>query len=229
MPILSTETMLHGRVSLALHTLRARETGPALLLLHALYGSSEDWDGARLDAWPGPVHALDFSGHGASDWLPGGGYAPEVFVAEADCAIARLADGGRDVHLAGAGVGAYVALLLGGARPEAVRSCLLLPGAGLEGGGMLPEEVDRFSSEAWAASLAAPGRRKGEPPPDPLVNRCERDVRPLYYAEEFARAAPPLHVAGMDALPPWLETARATAGVHAAPSDLGDALRQIAG
>ena len=60
----------HGRVSIALHALREAE-GPALLCLHAVGGSARDFrEAARL--WPGPVHALDFSGHGDSGPLRGG-------------------------------------------------------------------------------------------------------------------------------------------------------------
>ena len=54
-----TRTALkHGRVSLALHTLRRGE-GTPLLLLHALRGSSVDWNGTP-GAWGGPVFALGF-------------------------------------------------------------------------------------------------------------------------------------------------------------------------
>ena len=53
----------HGRVTLELHEL-ARRDGPALLLLHALFGSSADWgEAARILAGllrgdrPGPEPA----------------------------------------------------------------------------------------------------------------------------------------------------------------------------
>lgn len=220
------ETIRHGRVELALHALSDGE-GPVLLLLHALHGSSADWEDAAA-TWPGPVHALDFSGHGASDWLPGRGYSPEVFVAEADCALAHLSHGEPPLYLAGAGVGAYVALLVSGARPRVVRGCLLLPGAGLAGGGAHPDDLDGSGRADWAATLSAPARRDGAPGPDPLVSRCERDVRPLYYAEEFARAARRLHVAPVSDPPPWLGTAITCGDARPAPADLGDALRQLA-
>ena len=47
----------HGRVSLELHEV-AQRPGSALLLLHALFGSSQDW-GETPAAWPGAVYALD--------------------------------------------------------------------------------------------------------------------------------------------------------------------------
>ena len=210
--------LAHGRVSLALHTLRSGG-GPALLLLHSLGGSSADW-GEEIDAWPGPVHALDFSGHGASAWLPGGGYTPEYFAAEADLALARIGE----ASLAGAGVGAYVALLLAGARRQAVPGALLLPGRGLEGGGAEPD----FTGDA-AELPDAPERRDG-PPPDPLVVVCEKDVRPPDYAEEFARAARRLLLAGSagDPRPPWWEAVRRGAAAEAAPPDPAPGLRQLA-
>ena len=123
----------HGRVSLELHEL-VRRDGPALLLLHALYGSHSDW-GESPGCWPGAVYGLDFSGHGGSAWVTGGGYTAELLAGDADAALAQIGH----ATLAGAGIGAYVALLLAGARPEHVPAALLLPGAGLEGGGAAPD------------------------------------------------------------------------------------------
>ena len=209
--------LAHGRVSLALHTLRSG-SGPALLLLHALGGSSADWGGVAA-AWPGPVHALDFSGHGASGWLPGGGYTPEYFAGEADLALARIGE----ASLAGAGLGAYVALLLAGARRQAVRACLLLPGRGLDGGGPEPD----FSVRP--PELPSFPERRDAAAPDPLVVACEQDIRPPDYAEEFARAARRLLLAGApnDARPPWWQAARHSPSAEAAPDDPVAALRQL--
>ena len=60
-------------------------TGEALLCLHELGGRADDWRD-RTAAWSGPVFALDFSGHGQSSWLRGGGYTPELLAADADAA-----------------------------------------------------------------------------------------------------------------------------------------------
>ena len=225
---LESERVHHGRVALALHILKRESDGPPLLLLHALHGSSADW-ADEVCTWPGGVYALDFSGHGDSDWLPGRGYAPEVFVAEADMAIARIASGDRPLCIAGAGVGAYVAVLLAGARADVTAGVLLLPGAGLVGGGATPDQMDEAGASEWRTAVATPPRREGEPSPDPMVNRCERDVRPLYYIEEFARAAPPLHIAPMPVMPPWLQAALEHGDTRPVPAELGDALRQLAG
>ena len=104
----------HARTALELHELSHRD-GPSLLLLHALGGSSVDWSEAPA-LWPGRVYALDFSGHGRSEWVRGGVYLPEFLVADADIALAHIGA----AALAGAGVGAYVALLLAGARHQQV-------------------------------------------------------------------------------------------------------------
>ena len=224
---LETRTVHHGRVALALHTLaRRRREAPGLLLLHALGGCSADWSGAIRD-WPGDVFALDFSGHGESDWLRGHGYSPEGFAAEADVALAILAESAA-IHLAGAGLGAYVTLLLAAARRQQVAGALLLPGAGLAGGGSLPCDVDANIADAFRSWLHAPARAAGGHAFDPQVSRCDHDLRPVDYAEAFAREAPPLLVAGIAGPPPWLETAIRCAGATAVPGTAADAIRALA-
>jgi pimeloyl-ACP methyl ester carboxylesterase len=228
----------HGRVSMELHSLRTNRSedpeaprpAPALLLLHALAGSSADW-GSDVQAWPAAVYALDFSGHGRSGWLPGGGYTPEHFAAEADCALAEL---DAKVCVAGAGIGAYAALLLAGARPDRVSGALLLPGRGLAGAGAVPDFED------WGRTrdplLRPPGPVQPTGPTsdeatDPLVFSCECDIRPADYAEEFARRATRLLVplpAAAYGPAPWLEVAARCAGEAPTASDLGDALRALA-
>jgi pimeloyl-ACP methyl ester carboxylesterase len=206
----------HGRVALALRQLREGE-GTLLLLLHALHGSGAGW-GSGPEGWPGPVYALDFAGHGHSGWVRGGVYYPELLSADADAALAEL---GTAV-LVGAGLGAYVSLLVAGARPASVPAAVLLPGAGLEGGGGEP----RFD-------LSDPGLG-GEPSgegatSDPYLRGCEEDIRPPEYAASFARAARRLLlVENGTARPPWWEAARAASGAEAA-SDLASALARLAG
>src|SRR6185369_1678390 len=78
----------NARVSLALHTLQAG-VGPPLLVLHALGGSSDDYR-AVMPPWSGPIHALDFSGHGRSGRIYGSGYYPELWAADADLALAAI-------------------------------------------------------------------------------------------------------------------------------------------
>lgn len=209
----------HGRVALELHELARRE-GPALLLLHALYGSSDDW-GEAPAAWPGSVYALDFSGHGGSAWIVGGGYYPEFLVADADTALAHIGH----AAVAGAGLGAYVALLLAGTRIDLVPAALLLPGPGLSGGGALPDFNREFPGIEALAPLEA-----GQAGFDPMVRALDQYVRPVDYAEPFARAARRLLLAedGTE-VPPWWEAARRSVVAQPVPTDLRLALAELAG
>jgi pimeloyl-ACP methyl ester carboxylesterase len=209
----------HARVSLELHELRGG-SGTPLLLLHSLFGSSAEWHGSE-ELWSGPVFALDFCGHGESDWLPGGAYVPELLAADADAALRHLGP----LALAGRGIGAYAALLLAGGRAKEVRAALLLPGAGLAGGGAEP-----LWNEGWDIRLQL--RREPEPAEghfDPLVRSLTRDPRPADYAECFAAAAPPLLFAedGSER-PSWWTAARARCRVgYSVSPDLPAALSDL--
>jgi pimeloyl-ACP methyl ester carboxylesterase len=169
-------TLVHNRVTLALHALRDGE-GRALLLLHGLGEQSPAAVPAYLAAWPGPVHALDFTGHGQSTVPKGGGYTAEVLLADADCALRHL--GGATVL--GRGLGAYIALLVAGARPDAVHGAILFDGPGILGGGNGPGSP---------AVLAVDDVARQHAPPDPYaLSELARDVRPPDYAASFARLA----------------------------------------
>lgn len=206
----------HGRVSLALHTLR-EAAGPTLLCLHAVGGLARDFR-ETASLWPGPVFALDFAGHGASQPLRGGAYHPELLAGDADAALAEIGP----ARLVGAGIGAYVALLLAGGRPDAVPGALLLPGAGLEGGGVAPDPA--IDTLARWVDLGTPLRGC-----DPAVRRLERDIRPPDYAEAFARTARRLLLAEGDfTQPPWWQAVRASPTAMLAPADLATSLARLA-
>jgi pimeloyl-ACP methyl ester carboxylesterase len=212
-----------GRGEIALHELK-RGTGPALLALHALGGCARDL--APLAAsWPGRVVALDLPGHGDSAWARGGSYSPELCAAAADDALAETGD----AFLAGAGLGAYVALLLAGARAARVPGALLLPGRGLEGGGPAPrpdQAVEVRSADALRMLEARGARERAAF--DPMLRACETDPRPPEYARAFADAARRLVlVDDGSARPPWWEAARAAARAEAAPSDPAAALQRL--
>ena len=100
----------HHAVVLALHSV-ASQGGDAhpLLVLHGLGESAERFHPAA-HAWPGPVWALDFTGHGRSTVPAGGGYTAEVLMGDADIALAHLGP----ATVLGRGLGAYVALLIAG-------------------------------------------------------------------------------------------------------------------
>jgi pimeloyl-ACP methyl ester carboxylesterase len=203
----------HNKVELALHELRAGEGRP-LLLLHGLGERAPAEVPAAVAGWPGPVHALDFTGHGASTVPAGGGYTCEVLMGDADAAIAHLGP----VTVLGRGLGAYVALLVAGARPEDVRGTILLDGPGLAGGG-----PDPGSPTVVPVDPAVPA------PPDPLaLIELARDVRPPDYATSFVRQA--THLSGLTTpvsvcalgRPAWLEAVVDEPGVEV--MDLEEAL-----
>jgi pimeloyl-ACP methyl ester carboxylesterase len=211
---LSFVLLRHNRVSLALHTLRA-QPGPALLLLHALGERSPARVPAELARWPGPIFALDFTGHGESTIPAGGGYTAEVLMADADAAVAQL---GR-VSVLGRGLGAYVALMIAGGRPKLVAGAILCDGPGLVGG----------TPEPGAPEISLPAAGVSAGPPDPFaLVELARDVRPPDYASSFVRQARelsglerPISVCARER-PPWLAAVLAEPGV--APSQLDAAL-----
>jgi pimeloyl-ACP methyl ester carboxylesterase len=201
----STITVHHSQVELALHRLRDG-AGRPLLLLHGLGERSPAAVPEHLAAWPGPVWALDFTGHGGSSLPVGGGYFCELLMADVDAALAHLGP----ATLYGRGLGAYVALLTAGARPDLVRGAILDDGPGLRGGG--PEPTTPY---VLPESLETPG------PPDPYaLFELSHDVRPADYAATYARLAATL--SGLDVAlavcaqvrPPWLAAVAAEPGVR---------------
>ena len=202
---MSTTTLRHAKVDLALHHLRPGD-GPPLLLLHGLGERAATRVPAAASAWPGPVHALDLTGHGDSTVPSGGGYTCEVLMADADAALAHLGP----LTILGRGLGAYVALLLAGARPTEVRGAVLEDGPGLYGGPSTP------SSPSVVQLHEVP---RTAPDPYALVE-LTRDIRPGDYAASFARQATqlsplehPVSVAAMGR-PPWLEAVVDVLGVR---------------
>lgn len=206
--------LVHGRITLALHELKPG-SGRPLLVLHGLGLHSPSSLPAELDAWAGPVYALDFTGHGDSTVPNGGGYTPELLMGDVDAAIQQLGE----VTLLGRGLGAYVALLAAGARADAVRGAILCDGPGMNGGGSSPgtPQIVRVDPTDPA-------------PPDPFaIAELSRDIRPPDYAVDFARLAMefsglgnPLAVCAK-ARPDWL--AAAAEEVGAPQTTLADALK----
>ena len=208
----------HGKVTLALHGLRANAPGRALLLLHGRGLRSPATVPNRVAGWAGPIWALDFTGHGASSVPFGGGYSVELLMADADAALARLGS----VTLVGNGLGAYVALLLAGARPQQVHGAVLCDGPGLAGGGPRPV----------TPSVVRPVE-KLEQAPDPFaLFELARDVRPPDYATSFVRQASqlsqldrPISVCAIER-PDWLSAVVEEPG--AAVTTLAEALSHYA-
>jgi pimeloyl-ACP methyl ester carboxylesterase len=191
MPI---EMLRHNKVELALQRLRDGDGRP-LLMLHGLGGHSPDDAPAWAAGWPGPVVALDFTGHGRSTLPTGGGYTVEILLGDADAALARLGP----LTVVGHGLGAYVALQLAGARAGDVFGAVLCDGPGLAGGSTTPT----------SQSVFALPRHGGTPDPYALLE-LGHDVRPPDYAASFVRLAvagsqldAPISVAAKFH-PPWL-------------------------
>ena len=195
--------LTHNRVSLALHHLRDGD-GQPLLLLHGLGEAAPDDVPSWVDSWPGPIAALDFTGHGASTIPIGGGYTAEILLADADTALAEL---GR-ATVFGRGLGAYIALQLAGSRPADVL------------GASSP------TVRAWPAGRRSRRRRASSPSRRRTARRTpyalvemSRDLRPPDYAAAFVRLAlagspldEPISVAAVFH-PPWLEAVAAEPGV----------------
>ena len=200
------QTLRHGKIELALHSLR--DSGSAcrpLLLLHGLGETSPVTVPQWAVSWPGPIAALDFTGHGDSTIPRGGGYTAELLLGDADAALAALVEDSVDnsITIAGRGLGAYIALQLAGARASQVHGAVLIDGPGLAGGPTGPTSQNFFR---------LPPTDTG-PDPYALVE-LGRDLRPPDYAASFVRLA----LAGSDLdepiavcsvfRPKWLDPAR---------------------
>lgn len=213
-----TTTLVHGRIRLALHALKDG-TGHSLLLLHGLGLRSPGSLPPEFAGWPGPVCALDLTGHGDSTVPGGGGYTCEVLMGDVDAALEHLGT----ATLCGHGLGAYIALLAAGGRADAVRGAILCDGPGLAGGGPLP----------GSSTIAQPDLQV-QAPPDPFaLAELSRDLRPPDYATSFARLAvmtseapSPIAVCAK-ARPEWLRAVAEEPGVLV--TTLDEALAVYAG
>ncbi len=202
----ATVTLTHMRISLALHRLRHGDGRP-LLLLHGLGEHTPAAVPATVAGWAGPIWGLDFTGHGASTVPAGGGYTAEILMGDVDHALAHLGE----ATIVGRGLGAYVALLIAGARPRLVAGAVLTDGPGLAGGGPSPHSpaAIRAADRVWPGAT---------PDPYALVELA-RDVRPADYASQYLRQA--VQLSGLDTpvtvasvvRPPWLAAVADEPGV----------------
>lgn len=213
----------HGKSRLALHLLR-EGWGRPLLLLHGLGERTPATVPTHLQGWAGPVYGLDLTGHGLSTRPVGGGYTAEILMADVDAALAHL--GKVTVH--GRGLGAYLALLIAGARPTDVRGVVLADGPGLVGGGIRPgsPHVPEVLPVPGGADGSGTDGADGSGAPDPFaLSELSRDVRPPDYALEYVRQMvqwsnldTPIAVATV-VRPEWLAAVVAEPGVVELPAD----------
>ena len=211
---MTTINLVHNRIELALHELRAGD-GTPLLLLHGLGERSPANEPAFCSGWQGPIYGLDFTGHGMSTMPVGGGYTAEMMLGDADAALTHLGS----ATVVGRGLGAYVSILLAGARAERVRGAVLTDGPGLSGGPSVPTSQPVFSLAPVAH------------PPDPYAMvELGRDLRPPDYSTAFARLA--VQGSALDApitvvarfRPEWLKAVAEEPGVSEA-ADVATALQ----
>lgn len=210
-----TVRLHHCRLELALHQL-ADGGAPTLLWLHELGASSPTAVPEAAREWPGAVWALDLSGHGQSQRARAGGYSPEVLMGDVDAALAEIGP----ATIVGEGIGAFLALLITGSRPDRVRGVVLCDGVGLEGGGARPKPIGGIWLPAeTVAPLAVTRDDPAAADPYALVE-LSRDIRPPGYAKIFARQAyhlgavdRPISVATTRPHPPWLQALLECPGV----------------
>lgn len=211
---MSTITLRHNRIELALHELRpATDDCHPLLLLHGLGERTPDTVPTDVESWSGSIWGLDFTGHGKSTIPVGGGYSAEILLGDVDAAINHLGM----VTLIGRGLGGYIALLAAGARAEAVHGAIITDGPGLTGG--------TYES---SVPLVARLMNQGETPDPYALHELSRDVRAADYALDFVQfstarseLSEPINVAAKYQ-PAWLEAVAAAPGVASLP--IGDAL-----
>lgn len=205
----------HCRLELVLHLL-APGDGPTLLWLHELGGQSPAEVPSQASSWPGAVWALDLSGHGQSQHARAGGYSPEVLMGDVDAALAEIGP----ATLVGEGLGAFLALLIAGSRPDQVHGVVLCDGEGLEGGGAEPKPI----AELWFPDEATVGTVTTADPY--ALMELSQDIRPPGYVRIFARQAhalsgleDPISVAATGGYPPWLDALLECPGVVRAKVD----------
>jgi pimeloyl-ACP methyl ester carboxylesterase len=127
-------------------------SAPAIVLLHGWMDVAASFQFV-VDAFARPwrVIAPDWQGFGRTAWRADG-YWFQDYVADLDFLLRALVPGQR-VHLVGHSLGANVAMIFAGVRPEAVASVVALDGFGIPAE---RTEVAPKKLRAWLDALAHP-------------------------------------------------------------------------
>jgi pimeloyl-ACP methyl ester carboxylesterase len=142
------------------HLLEWGDAGHVVLLLHGFLEHAHAWD------WVAPhlaeagyhVFALDFRGHGDSDWIGAGGYYhfPD-YVADLSGVVRTL---GGTAALVGHSMGGGAAILYAGTEPERVTALVSIEGIGVPDS--KPEKApERFAT--WLRDMEKVARRTRSP------------------------------------------------------------------
>jgi pimeloyl-ACP methyl ester carboxylesterase len=154
-----------------------------VLLVHGFleHAHAWDWVAPRLAGAGYHVHALDWRGHGDSEWIgPGGYYHFADYVADLAAVVRAL---GGKAALVAHSMGGSASTLYAGTEPERVTRLALVEGLGPPD--MPPESApDRFAD--WIADLGRVEERgrKAPAPDDPAARLRERFPR---FSPEVAR------------------------------------------
>lgn len=104
-------------------------TGPNVLLLHGWACDSHDWN------WQLPVFeskyrvvAPDLRGHGSSEVMPSGAYAPQDYVADIEALVSAKGAGGKFIVI-GHSMGGQIAARFAARRPDLIGAVVSVDGS----------------------------------------------------------------------------------------------------
>ena len=161
---------------LKLHLLEWGDAGPVVVLLHGFLEHAHVWDwvAPRLAAAGFHAFALDWRGHGDSEWVgPGGYYHFLDYVADLSELRRQLGD---RINLVAHSMGGGAALLYAGTEPQHVGALVSIEGLGMPDSD--PRDVPQRGA-AWRADRrrAGTGRRPPLAFADAVAKLRERNPR----------------------------------------------------
>ncbi|WP_052368131.1 alpha/beta fold hydrolase [Algiphilus aromaticivorans] len=176
---MSAQTLQARGLRFAVH--RWGEDGaPALVLLHG-WGDSGASFAPLAERWArhAPVAAPDMRGFGGSDHLASGDYYFSDYIPDLDALLAQLSPQ-APVALVGHSMGAQIASLYAGIRPERVAQLVILDGLHLPDSD--PADAPK-RYRRWLAQLAAPTEARAYESFDALAERVRHQHPALSEAD----------------------------------------------